>query len=71
MSSTAWDDRTCCRGRTSSIGCNSPKTFSYEGHRNTWKVGGDALLTWIYDFFPSQQSGEYLFYPIKVNPFTL
>src|SRR5580692_1529086 len=46
------------------------ETFSYEGHRNTWKVGGDALLTWIYDFFPSQQSGEYLFYPIKVNPFT-
>ena len=46
------------------------ETFSYEGHRNTWKVGGDALFTWIYDFFPSQQSGEYLFYPIKVNPFT-
>ena len=46
------------------------ETFSYEGHRNTWKVGGDALLTWIYDFFPSQQNGEYLFYPIKVNPFT-
>jgi hypothetical protein len=46
------------------------ETFSYEGHRNTWKVGCDALLTWIYDFFPSQQNGEYLFYPIKVNPFT-
>ncbi len=34
------------------------------------KFGGDGLVTWIYDFFPSQQSGEYLFYPVKVNPFT-
>src|SRR4029077_7105684 len=46
------------------------ETMSHEGSRNTWKFGGDALLTWIYDFFPSQQSGEYLFYPVKVNPFT-
>src|SRR5271157_2380809 len=46
------------------------ETVSFEGHRNSWKVGGDGLLTWIYDFFPSQQSGEFLFYPIKVDPFT-
>jgi hypothetical protein len=46
------------------------ETLSIEGARNSWKFGGDGLLTWIYDFFPSQQSGEYLFYPIKVNPFT-
>ena len=46
------------------------ETISHEGRRNSWKFGGDGLLTWIYDFFPSQQSGEYLFYPIKVNPFT-
>jgi len=46
------------------------ETLSLEGHRNTWKLGGDGLLTWIYDFFPSQQSGEFLFYPIKVDPFT-
>jgi hypothetical protein len=46
------------------------ETFSLEGHRHSLKVGGDALLTKIYDFFPSQQSGEYLFYPIKVDPFT-
>ena len=45
-------------------------TISVEGPRNAWKFGGDLLLTKIYDFFPSQQSGEYLFYPIKVNPFT-
>jgi outer membrane receptor protein involved in Fe transport len=46
------------------------ETVSFDGHRNSWKFGGDTLRTWIYDFFPSQQSGEYLFYPIKVNPFT-
>ncbi len=46
------------------------ETISLEGSRNSWKFGGDALLTQIYDFFPSQQSGEYLFYPLKVNPFT-
>ena len=45
-------------------------TVSHEASRNSWKLGGDALLTTIYDFFPSQQSGEYLFYPIKVDPFT-
>ncbi|HZQ94856.1 MAG TPA: TonB-dependent receptor [Candidatus Sulfotelmatobacter sp.] len=45
-------------------------TISGEGPRHAWKFGGDVLLTKIYDFFPSQQSGEYLFYPIKVNPFT-
>ncbi len=49
---------------------HAAETLSYEGGRNSWKFGGDALLTWIYDFFPSQQSGEFLFYPIKVNPFT-
>jgi hypothetical protein len=46
------------------------ETLSLEGSRNTWKFGGDGLFTWIYDFFPNQQSGEYLSYPIKVNPFT-
>jgi hypothetical protein len=44
------------------------ETLSFEGHRNSWKFGGDGLLTWIYDFFPSQQSGEFLFYPIVVDP---
>ena len=46
------------------------ETLSFEDARNTWKFGGDGLFTSIYDFFPSQQSGEFLFYPIKVNPFT-
>ena len=46
------------------------ETLSLEGSRHTWKFGADGLFTSIYDFFPSQQSGEYLFYPIKVDPFT-
>lgn len=46
------------------------ETLSLDTSRHSLKFGGDSLLTWIYDFFPSQQSGEYLFYPIKVDPFT-
>ena len=46
------------------------ETVSFDTGRHSFKFGGDALLTWIYDFFPSQQSGEYLFDIIKVNPFT-
>src|SRR5579863_10552388 len=46
------------------------ETLSVETSRNSWKFGGDGLFTYIYDFFPSQQSGEYLFYPVKVDPFT-
>src|SRR5579862_1242287 len=46
------------------------ETISLEGRRHSWKFCGDALLTWIYNFFPSQSGGEYIFDPIKVNPFT-
>jgi len=46
------------------------ETLSLDGRRNSWKFGGDALLTWIYDFFPPNFGGEYIFDPIKVNPFT-
>lgn len=41
-----------------------------EGKRNSWKFGGDVLLSGIYSFFPSLSGGEYIFDPIKVNPFT-
>ena len=44
------------------------ETLSLDTSRHSFKFGGDALITWIYDFFPSQQSGEYLFDVIKVNP---
>ena len=46
------------------------ETLSVEGKRNSWKFGGDVLFTWIYNFFPSLSGGEYIFDPIKVNPFT-
>jgi hypothetical protein len=46
------------------------ETLSFEGSRHALKIGGDGLFTRIYDFFPNQQSGEYLFYPLKVDPFT-
>jgi hypothetical protein len=46
------------------------ETISLEGKRNSWKFGGDALLTWLYNYFPSQAGGEYIFDLIKVNPFT-
>lgn len=46
------------------------ESISFDGGRHSLKLGGDGLFTWIYDFFPNQQSGEFLFYPIKVNPFT-
>jgi hypothetical protein len=46
------------------------ETVSFDSHRHAWKFGGDSLRTWVYDFFPAQQSGEYLFYSIKVDPLT-
>lgn len=46
------------------------ETISYEGARHSFKLGGDALLTYIYNFFPSTFGGEYIFDPIKVDPFT-
>ncbi len=46
------------------------ETFSAETRRNNWKFGGDASLSWIYNYFPSNFGGEYIFNPIKVNPFT-
>ena len=46
------------------------ETLSFDTSRHSFKFGGDSLRTWVYDFFPSQQSGEYLFYPINVDPDT-
>ncbi len=46
------------------------ETVSVETGRHSWKFGGDALFTWVYNFFPSSFGGEYIFDPIKVNPFT-
>jgi TonB dependent receptor len=46
------------------------ETISRESSRHSWKFGGDALLTHIYNYFPSTFGGEYIFDPIKVDPFT-
>jgi len=46
------------------------ETLSLDTSRHSFKFGGDSLITWIYDYYPSQQSGEYLFDIIKVDPFT-
>jgi len=47
------------------------ETLSLDGSRHSWKFGGDALLTKVYNFFPSVFGGEYIFSDIRVNPFYL
>jgi outer membrane receptor protein involved in Fe transport len=37
--------------------------------RNQWKFGGDAMMTWDYNCFPSLFGGEYVYDNISVNPF--
>ena len=46
------------------------ETFSLSRGRNEWKFGGDAMLTWDYNYFPSLYGGEYLFDDIHVDPFS-
>ena len=43
------------------------ETLSLDRGRNAWKFGGDGLLTWINNFFPSLFGGEYYFDQIKVG----
>ncbi len=45
-------------------------TLSFEQGRNSWKFGGDALFTRIYNFFPSMFGGEYYYATISVDPWT-
>jgi len=45
-------------------------TLSLETGRHSLKFGGDALLTWTYNFFPSMFGGEYYFADISVDPWT-
>jgi hypothetical protein len=45
------------------------ETLSLSRGRNQWKFGGDTMLTWDYNYFPSLYGGEYLFSNIKVDPF--
>ncbi|HZQ22191.1 MAG TPA: TonB-dependent receptor [Terriglobales bacterium] len=46
------------------------ETLSLETGHHSFKFGGDALLSWIYNFFPSLFGGEYIFDTISVNPWT-
>jgi hypothetical protein len=46
------------------------ETLSFDSGRHSLKFGGDALLTWVYNFFPSMFGGEYLFATLSVNPWT-
>jgi hypothetical protein len=49
---------------------HAAETISREGKRHTFKFGGDALLTSIYNFFPGNFGGEFIFDPVNVDPFT-
>jgi hypothetical protein len=46
------------------------ETLSLNRGRNQWKLGGDGMLTWDYNYFPSLFGGEYLYDDISVNPFS-
>jgi hypothetical protein len=46
------------------------ETISLSHGRNEWKFGGDGMMTWDYNYFPSLYGGEYLFDDISVNPLT-
>ena len=46
------------------------ETLSRDGDHHAWKFGGDAMFTFINNYFPSLFGGEYIFSPIKVDPFT-
>ncbi len=46
------------------------ETLSIDQGRHSWKFGGDALLSRIYNFFPSMFGGEYYYDTISVDPWT-
>jgi Carboxypeptidase regulatory-like domain/TonB dependent receptor len=46
------------------------ETFSRSRGRHELKFGGDTMLTWDYNYFPSLYGGEYLYSTIVVDPFT-
>src|ERR1700688_1671870 len=49
---------------------HAAETMSFSRGRNEWKFGGDAMLTWDYNYFPSLYGGEFLYDNNVVNPFT-
>ncbi len=49
---------------------HAAETLSLSRGRNEWKIGGDGMMTWDYNYFPSLYGGEYFYDDIAVNPFT-
>lgn len=46
------------------------ESLTFDQRRHAWKVGADAVRTTIYNYFPLQFGGGYIFSNIRVNPFT-
>jgi hypothetical protein len=46
------------------------ETLGVESRRHDFKLGGDLLKTWIYNFFPSLFGGQYTFDDVRVNPWS-
>ncbi len=49
---------------------HAAETMSFSRAHHEFKFGGDAMMTWDYNYFPSLFGGEYLFTNIVVDPFT-
>jgi hypothetical protein len=49
---------------------HASETLSLSHGRNEWKFGGDGMMTWDYNYFPSLFGGEYFYDDIEVDPFT-
>ncbi len=46
------------------------ETLSYAKGRHDWKVGGDAMFTWDYNYYPMLFGGQYIFDRICVDQWT-
>lgn len=46
------------------------ESLSYDRGRQAWKFGGDLLMSKIYNYFPLQFGGDYIFRNVRVDPFT-
>ncbi|HXZ79802.1 MAG TPA: TonB-dependent receptor, partial [Terriglobales bacterium] len=46
------------------------ETITVEGNRHSFKFGGDLVASYIYNFFPQQFGGDYIFDDISVDPWT-
>jgi hypothetical protein len=49
---------------------HAAETLTIDTHHHSWKLGGDALLSRVYNYYPLEFGGDYMYYPIRVDPFT-